>query len=311
MNGNVALPYHAKTRGENGSPQSMATESLDQKENSNVNPALRPTLRWLYELMVHCPNWKAQWFKRLNGGQQPTSLTFFNHYQHLASLIDAMPHAQAMGGSALESIERVLVAQFPLDPAWKQAIRHRAGLSRSKEKSRKHGAAYLPRILAARRNAVVLIRNELGAWQSQKNAKASQVLEKSGEARRAFLETLMGIPSLVRIEIPTQMDFTGAASIATEVQQALATQVNVAQTAKKEGRSWSLALRRIQSMGLKGCFDSASQTVIVDPRHLQSLKHEVCHWLLDHGIDTHDRKNFLTREREVETLTEKLFPDNP
>lgn len=271
-------------------------------------PTLLPTLRWLYDLMDQCPNWKAQWTKRLHGGQDPTLVTFFESYHHLASLVDAMPHAHDAGDSAFQSMERVLVAQFPIDPAWKNAIRHRAGLIRSKDKSRKHGAAYLPRILAERRNAVVLIRNHEGVWHSQKNAKASQVLRQSSDVRREFLETLMNIPSLQRIEIPQHMDFSGAAPIAIEVKHALATQTKVAMAARKQGRTWGLALRRIQSMGLNGCFDAASQTVIVDPRHLESMKHEVCHWLLNHGIETEDRKRFSDREIETEALTEKIFP---
>lgn len=271
-------------------------------------PTLLPTLRWLYDLMEQCPNWKAQWTKRLQSGQEPTLVTFLDSYHHLASLIDAMPHAHAAGGSAFQSMERVLVAQFPIDPAWKNAIRHRAGLIRSKDKSRKHGSAYLPRILAERRNAVVLIRNKAGDWHSQKSAKASQVLRQSSDDRRAFLESLMGISSLQRIEIPQHMDFAGAAAIAIEVKHALATQTQVAMAARKHGRTWGLALRRIQSMGLNGCFDAASQTVIVDPRHLESMKHEVCHWLLEHGIETEDRKRFSDREIETEALAEKIFP---
>lgn len=286
---------------------SMEAKGGLSSETIGFNPTLRPTLRWLQELMGQCPNWQAQWLKRLHGKQDLTSKAFFQHYHYLAQLIDAMPVAYAVSTSALKNLEQVLVAQFPMDPAWKNAVRHRSGMIRSKDKPRKHGAAYLPRILAERRNAVVIIRNPEGEWQSQKSVKAAQILFQSGQERRAFLETLMSIPSLKRIEIPAIMDFTGAAAVAAEVRDALAGQNQATTDARKIGRNWNLALRRIRSMGLNGCFDSATQTVIVDPRHMESMKHEVCHWLLDHGTEAHTEKRFSYREGEAENLEKELF----
>ena len=103
------------------------------------------------------------------------------------------------------------------------------------------------------------------------------------------------------------MDYTGAAKVAHEVQQALTGSNRVVVRARNEGRTWSLAIRRIQSMGLHGCFDVATQTVIVDPRHIQTLKHELCHWLLGHEVEVFDTQQLEAREKEVDGLMKRLF----
>lgn len=298
----------------------QATQATDSPGHWPGNPT---TFRWLYALKDLCPEWTAQWecltargvtdlANDLAEDDSPSHADdfalFCQQHQRLATLVDALAHAHTQGEAMLQRLERVLIAQFPLDKAWRDAIQHRTSLLRARQKSRKHGAAYLPRILAERRNALVLVREKDGIWRTRKGAPAEQGLKQSGAARRAFLQALMRIPSLTRIEIPLTMDFTGAEAIAADVRRALASRHSMAVAARKANRTWALALRRIQSMGLKGCFDAASQTVIVDPRHLDSLKHEICHWLLEHGVDVpRTGEHIQAHEQQVHALMQELF----
>lgn len=279
----------------------------NQGEPDPNAPVSSLTLRWMYALMAHCPGWKSQWERRV-AGDQASDLDLFCSYHHrIAALVDALPHAPSVNALALQSLERVLLAQFPTDDAWRKAIRHRVGLVRARGKTRKHSGVYWPRILAERRSALVLKRQPDGAWASRKGAAAVQVLAQSGADRRHFLQTLMEIPGLQRIEIPLFMDFKGAPAVAIEIKRALASRTTLAMAARKEGRTWNLALRRIRSMGLNGCFDAAGQTVIVDPRHVESMKHEVSHWLLGHGVGRSGAGEMEQKEKEVEALLKRLF----
>ena len=59
-----------------------------------------------------------------------------------------------------------------------------------------------------------------------------------------------------------------------------------------------MAIRRIKRLGARGLYDQASQTVIVDPRHPETLLHELAHWALEHDHMTAHTQ----AEEEVEAL---------
>ena len=302
------------------------TLPLELNANRRCSSFNTMTLRWLYALKGKCPEWYAQWEQspvRLQetapgsvAGSNPSRADDFSlfcqQHRRLATLVDALAHAATHEKEMLQRLERVLIAHFPSDDAWRSAIHHRTGLLRARQTTRKHGAAYLPRILAERRQALVLIRGKKGTWHTRKGVPAEQGLKRGGAHRSAFLQELMRIPSLTRIEVPLAMDFTGAETVAAEVRKALASRQQMAVAARKEKRTWALALRRIQSMGLKGCFDAASQTVIVDPRHMDSMKHEICHWLLEHGVEgPRQASQTQVHEQQVHTLMQDFFASAP
>lgn len=278
---------------------------MSQVKSPSPSPT---TMRWLYDLRPKCPSWTRQWERKVGRDNLQSEDLFFRHHQNIAVLVDALPQAQRNSGQeALACLEKVLLGQFPADPVWKNAIRHRVGLVKSHGKDRKHSAAISPRILAPRRNATLLVRDPVDGWKTSKGSPISKVLSHSHPTRRQFIEKLCQLPGLVSIELPLSMDYKSSPELAQQVKRALMGSTQEVVRAREEGRTWSLAIRRIQSMGINGCFDVASQTIIVDPRSLQSIKHELCHWLLGHEVEVLDARRLEVREAEVDELMERLF----
>lgn len=302
------------------------------------------TLQWLLDLLPYCPSWQGRWTRvsydlthkgrahyrnlllvRKRAGIQvgavgrqhdaaTTTLarddeTLFRLcHQDLAALIDALPCAHKKGTDSFESLSKVVLAQFPSDAPWVRAMNYRIGMARRVILTSKHDPANYPRILAPRRSSLALVKSRAGAWKSSRGASIKVILKNSHSDRREFIQALLEIPGLESIEIPTDVDFRGAADCAAKISKALSSKHKTAAQARMKGRTWSLALRRIRGVGLRGCFDAATQTVIVDPRHLDSLKHEICHWLLDHSIGRMDANRLQRSEQEVHRLMGRLFP---
>lgn len=302
------------------------------------------TLNSLWELYPRCPRWQAKWEAAVAGvsrkdrtsyrgytitrtkdgvsvsmpgagawatrvimGEVAPKALFGACHADLALMVDTLAHARNKDVKMLAGLEKVLLAQFPGDAAWEQAIRHRVGMLRATGKCRKHDAAIYPRILAERRNALVLIKGHKGQWETKKGSSVDRVLLASGADRRKALFVLMGLPGLRRIELPTNLNFEQMLVVAEKLSVALKGRHPLVVSARKGERQWSLAVRRIQSMGLNGCFDAASQAIIVDPRHLDSACHELCHWLIGHDVAAPNVGDMRKIERQVHRLEDCLF----
>lgn len=307
---------------------------------SSVPPSL-PILEWLFNLHTSCPVWLSDWERALeelsntgrstyrgrdleatNDGTRISPLpdSSFNkkgvtapnlHCLFCCCHADISAMVNAMGKPETHSefrasLKDILLTQFPHDKAWTKAIRHKFGIINAKEKRRAHDSAIYPRILAERRHSLVLIKQN-GEWKTRKGMPLESVLSNSHDHRKTFINLMVRMPGLTRIEIPTNMDFEAAIPPAEQTLKALLSRNHTAARARRMKLEWEFAIRRIRGMGLKGCFDPATQSVIVDPRHMDTLRHEICHWLLGHEIGRQSKSARQKAEEEVHALMKKLF----
>lgn len=194
-------------------------------------------------------------------------------------------------------VKKLLLHQWPADPVWKQEIETiEQNFTQFSISSR-----YLPRLLAERKQALILYKQQ-NCWVNRNGTEFKNLLNKNSKTKQKTLLLLTQLPLLEKIEIPPYLDWNTLSSIVCDLLKGL--KKPLIQDLLKGHKHWSLAFRRIEGMGFKGCFDAASQTVIVDPRHLDTLKHEVCHWILGHDIDTY---SVLDKEKEVEQLLQTIF----
>ena len=281
-----------------------------------------------YNLFERCPTWRLAWTRALSslfgsgtsqyrtfvlsqtddrviGTQNGARMfvvnrndhhTLFEHCHHdLLSLLRVFSNMPAKSSQ----IEQALVWHWPVDQAWKDAI---ASIAPSVSSSSFVSARYLPRLLSERKHATIVEQTN-NTWKTKKGVALEKMLRRSSENKRNTLEMLMDLPKIASIEFSSSLDFDCLMPIANTLTKGLATQR--AKKLWKHNTSWSLAFRRIQGMGLKGCFDAASQTIIVDPRHVDTLIHEVCHWLLGHEVNT--RQGQRVEEQQVDKLIHQVF----
>lgn len=229
-------------------------------------------------------------------------------HQDTLALISNMPRALDYPNRASFSyIKKILPLFYPHDVEWGKAVLEYVGNEERKLKSnKKTNTEFLPRLLSERKAALVLVRGESGAWTTREGVELNVVLQRGNAWRAQMIEVMTKIPSLCRIEIPFSLDFQEATTIAQEISQVLNGKHPLIKEVRKEGHKWNLAFRRIQGMGFNGCFDVATQTIVVDPRHLESMKHEFCHWLLGHEVNARNKKLSIC-ENEVHTLENEIF----
>lgn len=279
----------------------------------------------LWEMFPQCPTWTLAWQRTLDALHSKGSscynhlllrkengcvvarkngdvvfcvtdnnpqLLFVQCHQSLAALWDLF--VKLNGQCPL--LRQSLLSTWRTDKVWCETIRsmHAPDVS----------SRYLPRLLAERKHALVLSKTN-GEWRTRKDRPATQVLNASSEKKRQALQMLMDLPLLNKIEMPRVFDYHELLPVLNTLNDGLksAYVIDHALTAKRT--PWTLAFRRVQGMGFKGCFDAASQTIIVDPRHMETLLHEVCHWLLGHEI--HVGKSLATEEDQVENLLKTVF----
>lgn len=313
------------------------SKSIDSEKMRRETSATTSTLRKILDIHAKCPVWMQQW-KRASQLLETTGKAQYRGF-HLLKIKDSV--LVSLSGENYRTIQshealfslchtdvavmldalkksstnddfrdhlcKILLAQFPHDKAWTQMIRHRVGIIKAREKRRAHDSATQPRLLAERRHSLVLIKTK-GVWHTRKGVPLDRVLVNSQEHRRIFIELLTKMPGLIRIEIPTGMDFAAAIPAAERTLAALTSRNHTAAKVRRINLEWCFAIRRIRGMGLKGCFDPATQTVIVDPRHMDSLGHEVCHWMLGHDVGNLSKQDREMAEKEVHQLMKRLFP---
>lgn len=308
---------------------------------------------WLWAVHKRCPTWRRQWQDAINllrqtrssnyrghtiqvdesmgsfkvgaaNGMGPYALMFWYDESmrplFMACHADIIAMVSVLAGAARENdpIFQPLVQRlsllFPDDPAWGKALRHRLGAINAAARRSKVQMKGFQQLLAERHDSMVLVRQG-DSWMMRNGAPVARTLNSSRPIRRQAIETLLSLPGLQRMEMPRLLNFDVVAKIASHLQRAMLGNHPLVVQAIAEGRTWNLAIRRIQSLGLNGCYDAATHTVIVDPRHLNSMHHEVCHWLLGHGVTPKEPGLLKQQEQEVERIEQELFwslqPDPP
>ena len=221
----------------------------------------------------------------------------------LVGLVDSLKGAARQG--QMPVVLNVLLGQWPNQDAWVRAVRHRAAMAKAGLTSKEPGRGW-ERILKERKNSLGLEKGKGGEWRTRNGGNLSQVFQSSTPSRQNAIRALTRLPGVVAIELPRHLKFTVVLKVARTLRGILHSNHPAVTQALDEGRTWCLAVRPIQMMGVKGCFDPATQTVIVDPRHLESAAHELCHWLLGHEPQWSSVESFHKAESEVESLLEQL-----
>lgn len=282
----------------------------------------------LFEVFCHCPAWQTKWSGMLAHLKEVGEIQYRNHrlktkkdkivgydlggkmafsahkddvrglflqcHNYLLDLWVAFWNAHKKG-NACHLLKKTLLLQWPTDKVWVQMLN--TPLPTAPIQTR-----YFPRLLAERKHALVL-KKMGGCWVTRNGAPVTRVTHMCREEKKLCLEALMDLPLLVKIEIPSNMDFERLLPVLENIRRALKKPIICQRVKQKTG--WNVAFRRIQGMGLKGCFDAASQTIVVDPRHPETLMHEMCHWMLGHGVVSVGKG--VAAEKQVDELMGEVF----
>lgn len=215
----------------------------------------------------------------------------------LVALLEALPALARQQGDGFEANVRLLEAQSS-DPAWQKAVRARLALveraAMQPARSRGDAIALMPRRDSWRAHL-----DDNSQWQLHDGRALSQFLRVGSSARRVAWQSASTLPRLEAIEMPTKHleGFVWAEAFDETARWLTCGHPNI-QAALESAPAWRLAIRRIRSVGLRGLFDPSTQTVIVDPRHPDTLKHELAHWALGHTAGVGARQ----AEVEVDAL---------
>lgn len=219
--------------------------------------------------------------------------------QAIVNLVDSLPTLARDKPDLFEASAKLLLAQSHEKP-WQNAMKWRLAIVRRTASGSRTEVCGEALAFKPRNDAWIGTKDaSLGQWSIQDGRSLATFLRHGDDGRRALWNTLVALPSLTKIELPTkhlgQEAWAEAASKAGKFLQSNHLEV---QQALYSGRTWGLAVRRIKRLGLRGLFDPDTQTVIVDPRHPETLSHELAHWVLGH----HYRTDPLKAEKEVHVL---------
>ena len=295
----------------------------------------------LWNIFCQCPGWKSKWRRMIEGLQNGKNSDYrhFNFVVQIKFITVTSRQNQSVFSINIDwnqfdlfikchsdilflletyyktkkmsltshFLKSALLTQWPTDSAWHNFVKSDTCLSLAFNTPFSH--RYLPRLLAERKQALVLIFND-NKWCDKNGAALKDVLKISKIERQKVIRLLTNIPTLTQIELPnflTLSDYSRLLSVLRKVKKGLKSEHHLITQAVADGKKWKLAFRRIQGMGFNGVFDSVMQTVIVDPRHMESITHELCHWLLGHGDNLVERQNNQNKEMDVHILETKLF----
>lgn len=244
------------------------------------------------------------WDDKSDGGP-----LFERCHQDLIDALAALAPALRADRPLFDRLVRELALHWPSDPAWTAALHHRVATIEALAYRRNpgDGQGLHPKLLAPRRESLQLHRVDRGRWQSAGGVAGEVIMAQGHPDRQAALATLMHLPGLVAIELPPRLDYSVVRLLARDLERVSQSSSPVVKHALQQGRTWRLAIRRIQGLGFNGCFDAPSQTLIVDPRHLISVRHEFCHWVLNHGVKKESETSHEDPEAQVHRLEEELF----
>lgn len=244
------------------------------------------TLEWLEKARGQCATWPNR--------------VLSDHA--LISLLDSLPELAKSDEATFQASMKVLETLTP-DQAWARALKHRLVMVKRAAQGgagrRLSGDGFA---LAERKDSWRARRDGDGSWVMHDGRTLDRFVSDGSLARAEAWRAAAALPGLASIEMPTKhLDgevwasaFAGAAAWLEGDHEALV-------AARGRGDSWRLALRRVRCVGLRGLFDPLSNLVVVDPRHPDTLVHELAHWVLGHktGIGA------VEAERQVDELLAK------
>ena len=218
--------------------------------------------------------------------------------QAIVDLVNALPTLAREKPEVFQASAQLLLAQSP-DKAWQRAMNVRLELVRRAVENGDRRLKGDQIALKRRNDSWVGTRAEGGTWTLNDGRELAAFIARGKPERGAFWEALTALPGIVEMEVPNKhMGYTAWVEAIDQAQRLLTCQHPAVRRALTSGRAWKLAIRRIKRLGARGLYDQASQTVIVDPRHPETLLHELAHWALEHDHMTEHSQ----AEDEVEAL---------
>lgn len=238
----------------------------------------RCTSAWLTEVQAKCGDWP-------NGGLPNPALT---------ALLDSLPGLARENESLYKASVTLLRVQSK-DGAWRPALNRRLALVRRAAQNQPRPSCDAA-ILAPRKDVWLATKNSKGVWVMSDGRTLSKFRTDGPDHRSALWHAATKLPGLVGVEIPTKhLGRLAWTEAFLRAQAWLDTDHPLIKAARATGNTWRLALRRTEKYGIRGLFDPATQTVVVDPRHPETLTHELAHWVLGHSVST----PAVQAEREV------------
>jgi len=219
--------------------------------------------------------------------------------QAIVDLVNALPTLAREKPEVFQASAQLLLTQSP-DKTWQRAMNLRlAVVRRAVEINRAKRLVGDQLALQRRNDAWVAIQEKTGAWTINNGRHLSHFISRGGRERGLFWSELSKLPGLIEIETPTK--HMGYAGWQNSIHKAarLLFEHPIFQLARNKNRTWKLAIRRVKRLGIRGLYDHSTQTIIVDPRHPETLLHELGHWVLEH--------NQMTAHTQAENEVEELI----
>lgn len=214
--------------------------------------------------------------------------------QAIVGLINALPTLAREQPELYQASANLLLAQSP-DKAWQGAMNVRLALvRRAVEGKLTSGLKGDQLALHRRKDTWVGTKTQRGVWTLSDGRDLAAFVKRGLDDRGGFWNTITALPGIIEVETPTKhMGYGAWGEVVKKAHILLDSQHPAVRQAKGEARTWKLAIRRIKRLGARGLYDQATQTVIVDPRHPETLLHELAHWILGHGHLTGHRQGEL------------------
>lgn len=219
--------------------------------------------------------------------------------QAIVDLVESLPTLARNKPDLFVASAELLKAQSP-DPRWLRAMNLRlAVVIRAVELKRESLGGDLLAIRPRKDAWVGTKKRHTGQWAMQDGRDLPTFMKHGGVGRTLLWETMTALPRLTYAELPTKhLGLEAWAKAMLDAQQLLNSDHPKVVESVNSGRTWSLAVRRVKKLGVRGLFVPNLQLVVVDPRHPETLLHELGHWLLDHSTE----KELWQGEQEVHDL---------
>ena len=291
---------------------------------------------WLFSVHQKCPVWRAQ-FRRFYQNLCQDKKATYRHFavflsgQHsfivegqkgnashltqrnlfwalhgdIEDLLKAL--SQDENTVSLEVAQSLLSSLWP-DKAWKVALVQRVGAIRGAKNRKERVFSTLRPLVFARRTDSLLLQRKNNTWHTEKGTKLESIIKRSRYSKAEALKVLSQLPGLSSMEIPKgKLKWSYILREAKNLRRALRSKNAYVKTFLAQENEWHVAFRRLHKMGLNGCFDCVTNTIIVDPRSFETLKHEFCHMVLGHNLELSEKKATEAFEYEACRLESLLF----
>ena len=225
------------------------------------------THEWLNAQQQKCERWPS------DGFDQSTLIT----------LIETLPRLLQDRPNMFHTTVNLLKAQHPSE-TWKAAIQRRANMMRrDQNRSNLRGNHIL---LAPRKNTWSAMRSH-DRWMMSSGGTLDDFLTTSRWQRKRLVGACIQLHGIQSFEFPMcHLGLNTWANALHAAKRWLNCDHPILKQARSRGLRWNLAVRRIKRLRVRGVYDCNTQMVVVDPRHPETLIHELAHMVLGHTNDT-------------------------